>query len=211
MPTVTRLVLADRRGSKTSVEIDGEPWVELVTEVVLQRGLAKGQSLEASDLDALLDADAFIRARRATARLLQARPRAMAELKRLLEERRFSAAIAERTVAHFLATGDLDDAAFARKFARHQLKTRKTGPLRVRFQLRQLGVASDLIDAALEEEPAAQTESQETVIVRFIEQRLRRVGPDDPRRRAKIFAALVRAGFEPDTFATLLDEALGKS
>lgn len=198
MHEITRLKIADKRGMRTAVEIDGEPWREIDTEVVLKAGLSAGMPMDDAALDALALDDETVRARRAAARLLQTRPRAVSELRALLGRREFSPQAVDRVVAHFSETGDLDDARFARVFARHEFKMRATGPLKVRHKLRKLGVGEDLIDHALAEEPEASPQAQRRAARRFVERRIERLKGDCEARRRKLLGAMRRAGFDAD-------------
>ena len=207
--TLTRLSPADRRGRRMHLELDGEPWAEIDSEIVLRRGLCQGLALAPSEIEEILADDEYIRARRAAAILIHTRPRSVAELGRLLAERRFSRPAIERIVLHLKEIGDLDDRRFAEAFARHQFKIRTIGPEKIRHRLRQLGVEEKIIDATLAEEPAACQDSQAALARRFVERRMKRFRNEPiPTRKRKIFQALRRAGFEPDVCATCVDEIL---
>jgi SOS response regulatory protein OraA/RecX len=237
MHTITRLKAADRHGVRTTIELDGEEWGTFDTEVVLRHELSPGRTLDEQECERLLREDAFVRARRVAALLLAIRPRSSQELRRRLRDYRprarrrrsrrnvsfaadesappappFDEATIEAVVAHFTETGDLDDARFARRFVRHHLKLRAVGRLKLRNQLLQLGVAENVIDAALAAEPVARPEGEAATIRRFIKRRLPRLQRDKPeRRRQKLDASLLRAGFDPEVFRPLLKEALGAS
>lgn len=209
MCVITRLKVANRRATRTFVELDDAPWAELDTEVVLRHQLSKGQVLSPAEQAALLAEDAFIRARRTAAILLRTRLRSVAELRRRLVERKYEPATVDQVVAYYEEKGDLDDARFAEVFVSHQLKTRPDGPRRIATQLRQLGVADNLIQAALEKADATDTDLQVERARQFIERRLRRLSDADPRkRRRKLTDALLRAGFEPGVYEPLLREML---
>jgi regulatory protein len=209
MPTITHLQAANRRASRTFVDLDGEPWAEIDSEIVLRHHLKKGDGLTGEQLAALLADDAFIRARRAAAIMLQGRGRSVAELRRRLRERRHDEASIERVVTHFAAKGDLDDAAFARAYVQRQLRTRCVGPGKVRSQLRQFGVADRDIAAALAEAIDAAPERQAEQARRLLERKMKNPrGLSGPRLRQSLYQALMRAGFEPDLCRELVEEAV---
>ncbi|MBN1866142.1 RecX family transcriptional regulator [Candidatus Sumerlaeota bacterium] len=206
---VTRLRAADRRARRMAIEIDGEPWVEIDSEIVLRRNLVRGQTLDEKECEEILADDEFLRARRAAAILLHTRSRSVAEMRRLLFERKFSLATVERTLIHLNEVGGLDDERFARDFARRQLGKGGVGARRARERLRRLGVANDAIEAALEEEPAARTDAQVESARRFVERRLARLRSEAPdARRRKLVQALRRAGFEAEAYGDCLEECL---
>jgi len=206
MAQITRMQIADRRGARTRIELDGELWMELDTEVVLKAQLERGMELSPARQEDLQKADELVRARRAGARLLQTRLRSVGEIRRKLIEKGFSEDAAEGVVARFLDLGDLDDARFAAAFARNELKLHAAGPMRVRHKLRALGVAEDLIEQALAAEPGAAPEAQLAAARRFVEKRLPRLTGDRRTRQRKMLNALQRAGFESDVIWPLLRE-----
>lgn len=209
---ITRLRVADRRATHIVIELDGEPWAELGSEVVLRHALETGRLLDDAARQTLLGDDAFVRVRRAAAILLQARPRAEAEMRRLLFQRRHSEAAVERVMAHLRERGDLDDARFARIYTAHRLRTRREGPRRVAQALRQLGVEDRFAAAALAEAGQEDPEGDERRAREFAEKRLRRLAsePDPAKRRRKLLQAMQRAGFDLDAAARVARSAMGE-
>jgi regulatory protein len=92
----------------------------------------------------------------------------------------------------------LDDARYARQFARLHTELRKQGSFRIARDLRARGVPDRHIEAALAERSA---ESDDAAIVRErLKRRLRLMrGPLDERRTASLYRSLLRAGFSADT------------
>ncbi|NQU44271.1 RecX family transcriptional regulator [bacterium] len=207
MPVITRLQAIGRHAASTRVEIDGEPWMELDTEVVLRFALWKGMEADDAFQRTLAAEHHFIRARRATAILLNTRLRASNELRRRLREKKFDEATVERTVAHFEEKGDLDDERFARLYLRNELKKANVGPLKAREKLRSLGVAEEFIDRAIAEAEGAGREGQLVKARRLAEKRAR-IGRDESALKLKkrIHEALRRAGFESDICRVVVEE-----
>lgn len=209
MHTITRLQAANRRASRTIVDLDGEAWAEIDTEVVLRHNLQKGGRLEEGQAAALLAEDAFVRSRHAAALLLHARGRSIAELRRKLRERGHGEVSIERTIQYFADKGDLDDRVFAQTYAQHLFKTRCIGPGKVRYQLRRLGVGEGDISAALAQAAASDPGHQRRQARSLLERRLRNPRQLSPLRlRANLRESLRRAGFDADLCQELVDEAM---
>ncbi|MFW5870489.1 MAG: regulatory protein RecX [Candidatus Sumerlaeota bacterium] len=208
--TVTRLKATGRNAARTRVELDGEVWAEIDTEVVLKWQLVRGQELDTDEQTRLLEDDACVRARRAAARLLHARPRARRELEQRLLQKEFAPSVVERTLDYFEEKGDLNDAAFARRYAAHMLKTRSTiGPRKLALKLRQLGVADRHIDDALAESAIASDEEQRRRCEILARKKLASMRRLDPlKRRRRLQGALARAGFSPEVYSTVLRDML---
>jgi SOS response regulatory protein OraA/RecX len=147
MPTVTRL-RDDRRG-RVAVELDGAPWRTLPVDVVARSGLAEGRALDRPALRLLRHelrrADALAVAGRALRR------RDLSE--RGIAERLARASVAPDVVEESLAVlsraGLVDDARFARTRA-GSLAERGYGDAAIRHDLERQGVATEVIQEALE-------------------------------------------------------------
>jgi len=207
---ITRLKAVGRNAARTRVELNGETWHEIDTEVVLKWQLLRGQQLDDTDQKRLLDDDAWVRARRAAARLLHTRPRARRELQQRLRQKEFDQPTVERVLDYYTEKGDLDDAEFARRYASHMLKTRKNiGPGKVELKLRQLGVDARHIDAALEESDVLTTEEQTHRCLALAEKKIATMRNLDPvKRRRRLTGALARAGFPPEVYCDIIRDLL---
>jgi regulatory protein len=97
----------------------------------------------------------------------------------------------------------IDDARYARDYARAHAQGRRQGKFRIARELRARGVPDKHIDAALE---AVFVDIDEKTLVRArIERKLRQVrGPLDEKKRASIYRSLLRAGFSADSIRTEL-------
>jgi regulatory protein len=97
----------------------------------------------------------------------------------------------------------IDDARYARDYARAHAQGRRQGKFRIARELRARGVPDKHIDAALE---AVFADTDEKALVRArLERKLRQVrGPLDEKKRASIYRSLLRAGFSADSIRTEL-------
>ena len=101
----------------------------------------------------------------------------------------------------------LDDARYARDYARVHAQQRRQGKFRIARELRGRGVPDRHIEAALE---TAFAETDEAALARSrIERRLARIhAPLDENKRASIYRSLLRAGFSSDVIRDELRAAL---
>ncbi|MGB6481867.1 MAG: regulatory protein RecX [Candidatus Acidiferrales bacterium] len=100
----------------------------------------------------------------------------------------------------------IDDARYARDFARAHAQGRRQGKFRIARELRRRGVPDRHIETALE---TVFAETDESASVRSsLERKLRHVcGPLDERKRASIYRSLLRAGFSADVIRAELRAA----
>jgi regulatory protein len=129
-------------------------------------------------------------------RLLAAKARSIAQLReRLLEKA--EPEVVEQALARLVELGYLDDQEFARSFAHSRLSYKPLGRTRLRQDLQRKQLSKQVVEQALE---TAYTEhSEEALIDRAIEKRLRLKGRPTSREEAKkLFDYLLRRGFSYD-------------
>ena len=122
------------------------------------------------------------------------RERTVAELRTALERRRVEPDAIEVAVEELSASGFLDDARYAVRFAEDKRELAQWGSERIARELSRRGVAVELIDAAL----CDRTEQAEldTALI-LLEQRFKGP-PTDDRERDRAWRLLVRRGYAPE-------------
>ncbi len=130
-------------------------------------------------------------------RALMRRAHSVYEMRQALERNAEDKTHVARVLARLKDKGYLDDAKYARQFARTRASGRTQGRFRIAQELRRRGVPDRHIEPALDEVFA---ETDERGLLRKrIERKLRTLrGPLDVRKRASLFASLLRAGFSAD-------------
>ena len=135
-----------------------------------------------------LETEADIRA--AAINLLARREYSRAEIWRKLSPRVEKSALLERVLDSLQEAGYQSDERFAEVFTRSRLGS-GYGAMRVRQELRQKGIASELVEQALEvEEADGYTQALDACRRRFGE-----VPPDNPKEYARRMRFLVNRGF----------------
>jgi regulatory protein len=122
------------------------------------------------------------------------RERTVAELRTALERRRVEPDAIEAAVEELSASGFLDDARYAVRFAEDKRELAQWGSERIARDLSRRGVAPDLIDAALCDRTA---EAELDTALTLLEQRFP-TAPADDRERDRAWRLLVRRGFAPE-------------
>jgi regulatory protein len=144
-------IRAGRRAKRVNVFLDGKFNFSLEAELAVKEGLAVGQELAESDIETLAQADISQRCLNAALRYLGYRPRSEAELKERLQKRGFDEASVEAVVAKLKEQGLVDDLAFAQFWQDNRQSFSPRSQRLTRSELRQKGVASDIIDQVLAE------------------------------------------------------------
>ncbi len=111
--------------------------------------LRAGQELSAGDVERLDRLDQYFRGREKAMLLIAKRERSRHEVDSALAALGIAPAIREGLLGELEELGLIDDARFAREYARSRAELRFLGPHRLRFDLRRRGVAREWIDAAI--------------------------------------------------------------
>ena len=201
---ITSLEPESRTGG-VRIQLNGEPFVTVAIDDVAELGLKLGADVTPQRLAALeRRADVFA-ARAVGTRMLAARPLPSGELTRRLVRKGHSREAADAAVAAFVAVGLVNDAEFARHFARTRAGRRRLGPVRLRRELQRMGIGSEEADAAVAEAIEADGIDVGQLLAEAAEKKLRSLEGKDPvRRRRNLRAYLLRQGFASGDIAALL-------
>jgi len=137
-------------------------------------------------------------------RALMRRAHSVHEMKQKLARRSENKLLVQVVMARLKENGMIDDARYAKQFARQRTESRKQGKFRVARELRARGVPDRHIEAALQE--TAKDTDEGAMVRQRIERKLRSYrdrGPDtskkiDERKMASMYGSLLRAGFSAD-------------
>jgi regulatory protein len=125
-------------------------------------------------------------------RYLGHRDRTVAEMRRHLEARGVEPATADEAVEDLGRQGYLDDARYAQRFAEDRRTVDAWGAERIERRLLALGVAPDLVAAALDERDGAEELEAAVAVLR----RRFPSAPGDDRARDRALGVLVRKGYD---------------
>jgi regulatory protein len=130
-------------------------------------------------------------------RALMRRAHSVHEMKKKLERRSENKLLVQVVMARLKENGMIDDARYAKQFARQRTESRKQGKFRIARDLRGRGIPDRHIEAALEE--AAKTTDEGAMVRQRIGRKLRSYrGEIDEKKTASIYVSLLRAGFSAD-------------
>ncbi len=195
MGIITALEVQKRNKERVNVYLDGEFAFGLALIEAAQ--LRKGQELSQVEVETLKDVDAVNRAVDKAARFLSYRPRSTAEVRKNLSKKDIPEAVVEAAIARMESLGYLNDEAFARYWLENRTTFKPRGPMALRHELRQKGVAASIIDTVLEDLDSSAAAYQAA------EKRIRRLrGLSHRDFRNKLGGFLQRRGF---TYATSND------
>ncbi len=199
---ITGLEIQKRNSERVNVFLDGEFGFSL--SLMEAAKLKKGQALSEAEVEALRGEDAVLKAVDSAVRFLAHRPRSLHEVRQNLARKGTPQAVIEAALSRLSAMGYLDDVAFARFWVEDRNRFRPRGPRALRFELRQKGVESAVIDEVL-------TDTLD------VEEAAYRAAYDHARRftrvsrqefRAKVSGFLQRRGFSYATTREIVERLL---
>ena len=138
----------------------------------------------------------FSHAKTIAFRYLKIRERSVEEMREKLTLKNVPKSFIGLTIEYLIDKKFLDDRSFAKNWIRYR-QARPFGPRRIRLELRQKGIAEELITQELGE--AFEGFNQQEVVAELALRRASRYRDEDPiKRKKKVFDFLARRGFSLD-------------
>jgi regulatory protein len=137
--------------------------------------------------------------------LLGRRELSVKQLRARLLDRDHAVEDVDRAIALLLENHALDDARVAAAYVRTALKVKGRGRLRIRRELQEMGIESDVAGAALAD--AFGDVDERTLVKQALDRKLRGKMIATTADRARVFQYLLRQGFSPDTVTAVLRDA----
>jgi regulatory protein len=197
---ITALQVQKNNKERVNVFIDGE--FALGVTMFVAATLSKDQYLSDVEIKKLKQEDERNKAYDRALRFLGYRSRSQAEMTRYLRDKGYPAAVIDDTVSRLIEQQYLDDEAFARFWLENRERFRPRGRQALRYELRQKGIADEIIDtvlADLDEDELAWT-AVENKLYRW--QNL----PEQDLKK-KLVGFLNRRGFNYETAHNVFDRA----
>ena len=190
------------------VVLDTGRRLRVTVEDVARCGLLEGESIAPEMVARLVARDAYLGARERALRLLAIRPRGTEEIRARLQRQGVARGITRAVIADLTAAGYLDDLAFARFWVTQRRAARRYGVRRLRWDLRQMGVSSAVVDQAVSEAIGGDdgaAGAEERAAAALVQRALAAEhGPPSDRRFRRLAALLERRGFTAETIARAL-------
>lgn len=208
MPTgkITAIAAQAHDTQRVNIFIDGEFAIGVGLATLAAERLFVGMPVDEAAWARLEAAGQAEKALLAAMRLLDARPRAAAEIRLRLRRKQFPPEAIDGALARLADLRLVDDAAFSRYLIESRQGFRPRGRLAIRDELRRKGVERAVIDAALEEQQE-QPEAEQERAMAVARGALRRYAdaPDRATFQRRLGGFLQRRGFALDTIRPILD------
>jgi len=205
---ITALTPDARQPGYLVVEADRARYASLPLEVVHQLELKVGLEVQGEQAERLKRAAEVESAHQVAARLLAMRPRSVYDVLARLRERGHDPGAAAAAVGRLEVAGVLDDAAYARHFARVRA-SRGHGPARLLHDLLTKGVDRRVAEKAIAEVLDAEGVNASSQAQTLAQKRMTQLRDVPPRqRRRRLLAYLARRGFRGREVQDLVSDLL---
>jgi regulatory protein len=205
-PTITAIRTTKRDPGRASIDVNGKVAATLNHKLLDGLGIGVGDVWTDALAAKVADVVKYDKALRDAMRRLNRRAMSTQQLSRKLAELDHEPAIIQRVCARLTELSVLNDAEYGRALIREINLRKPAGPRLLRAKLSQRGLDRKLIDELLREVEAEPTTDRVADARKLAEAKLRSMSRLDPLvRKRRLWGALARRGFDPDTIEAALD------
>jgi regulatory protein len=210
MSVISGIVPATRPAGRFAVLVDGREAAVLTLEAIERLRLTVGRSVAGLEEQMALEAKRLHAYDRAL-NMLAFRARSSSELARSLQRKGEEKPHVDWAIDRLREQGLLDDAAFARSFARAKVVDGKQSRRRVQQHLARKGVSRSLSDEAIDTVIDEEGVDQRAIVEEAARKKLRSLTGLEPAvQRRRLYGFLARRGYEIDDIRSVLS-AIGSS
>jgi regulatory protein len=209
MAVITAITPSTKREGRFDVAADGRPLATLSLEAIERLGLAVGTALTDRSRAAVEHEVQTLRTYDRALNMLAFRARASRELRLALLKKGEPEPYVDAALERLSSLGLLNDADYARQFARAKMTGPGLSKRRLQSELFRRGVARDVADEAIGEVLSDEAVDEEAIIERVAAKKLRTLSKlDADTRRRRLYAFLARRGYELDDIRRVLMKLL---
>ncbi|MFY0542701.1 RecX family transcriptional regulator [Brevibacillus sp. H7] len=173
--------------------VDDEFAFSVHEDILVKYNLLKGAELDEAFCREILLAEEAHKAYLLALRYLGIRPRTAQQAIKYLQEKGFSPELAQDICERCKQQGYINDEAFSKQWVQERLRLKPRSSYVLRMELKQLGVAGEIVDEAV---GSISREQELEAARKLVAKRFRNSdGPPDSETERKLMAMLMRKGF----------------
>lgn len=188
---VTAITPQKNNAERASIFIDGEFAFGLSMQDVLYFKLKEQQEISEKTYTYIKEQLLYIKAQDAALNYISYQMRTESEVRRKLKTLEYEEDVIERVIDFLLKYKYVDDFKFATAFIRQRKKSNPKGQYALWYELKQKGVAEDVIEKALDEEPLDELDDA----IRLLQKKVRNLDIIDEKATKRLGAFLQRRGY----------------
>jgi regulatory protein len=201
---ITGITVQNKKKSRYSIFINYEYAFDLDDAVLLKSGIARGDVLSPERVDQILELQENKRAKDKAIRLLAVRPRSRKEIMERLRQTKFPQSTIDWVVTELERLQLLNDTEFALSYCRSRLALRPAGSFVLRQELKNKGIAHDLIESSIQQAYKDISESEYAMaLARKKKNQTSR--EDETKAKKRVVDFLMRRGFHWDIVSSVME------
>lgn len=204
MSTITKITTQKKRKHRYNIFIENKYAFSVDEDVLVKHKLAKGLTLEPSEIIELLDAESLQQSYVTAIHYLSFRQRSRAEIERHLYKKEIEPNHIEIVMDRLDKESLLDDLGFAKSFVRERIRQKKKGPKIIIQELMEKGVSKSNINEAIK---IMTFSDQYAIAFTFAQKRADRPKKESiEKQKQQIRASLMQRGFDSDVINEVMQE-----
>jgi regulatory protein len=209
MATITGITESGRRDGRFELVVDGKVHATVSLDIIDRFGLRVGGTLTEPLATAVEAEAAALQTYDRALNMLALQARSTSDLRRRLVQKGEDPAHVDAALARLTSAGFLDDAEYARQFARSKVLGAGMAKRRLQAELARRGVARQHADLAISEVLADEAVDQGAIVEEAARKKLKTLGKvDPPTRRRRLYAYLARRGYDADEIRRAMEVVL---
>jgi len=202
VPFITAIKPQKKRKNRFNIYLDGKFIFALSAEILAKSNLSVGRELSDQEINDLILKNEIGKSLDCVCHFLSYRPRSEKEIRDYLRKKEVEEKIVEKVVSRVKKLGYLDDLEFVRWWVEQRSTFRPRGKRALRAELRQKGIAPEIIDKILNS-----VVDEVSLAQKAIQKKINEYLELPPRKsRQKIAAYLRRRGFSWETIEKVFDK-----
>lgn len=202
MPVITKISVQKNNKERYNIFLDGQYRFSVDEEVLARYQLLKGKELDELDIEAILAEDDIRKGVNTAIHFLSYRMRSEKEVRDDLIKKEFAPEVIRSVISKLYEMQYLDDAEFAASFVRTQMNTTHKGPVVIRRELQQKGIAPELVKKALEIFDADQQVEHALALAEKLSRQHARLS--EKLLKQKVEQGLVVKGYPPEVISAAM-------
>lgn len=195
---VTAMIPQKKDAAKYNIFVDGTFAFALSMQDIQYFKLKEGAQIAQQTYDFIQENLIYIKAQDIALHYLGYQMRTQAQVRKKLEDKGFAEPVVERVLAFLCKYGYCDDMAYAKSYIRQCQKLRPKGTYVLKMELRQRGVAQDIVEQAMQEAEICEAEDAAYWIRKKVKGNINALEEKEKRR---LYGFLQRKGYRWDVIA----------
>ena len=146
---ISAIEAQEKKANRRSIFVNGKFALGVDESVIADLGLHVGQQISEEELQRIVHTELVAKAKQKAFRLLECRSRSKAEIAKRLSMAGFAEDVIEETLTRLEGLGLIDDVQFSQSWVNHRVAGKAFGKTRIKWELRQKGVSTDVAEEAL--------------------------------------------------------------